>query len=195
MRTRLTWIFTAALLMVMLVSTSAWEDSMPLVAEILFAVSTLLIAVGVVGRLWCSLYIAGYKNKELITEGPYSLCRNPLYFCSLLGGIGIGLASETLTIPCIILVAFAAYYPLVIRREEKRMQLLHGESYAKYMLSVPRFFPRLGNLSEPETYVVKPIAFRRNIATAVWFVGLIGAIELVEALHELHVLPVLMSIY
>jgi protein-S-isoprenylcysteine O-methyltransferase Ste14 len=36
-------------------------------------------------RLWCSLYISGYKNSQLITSGPYSLCRNPLYFFSFVG--------------------------------------------------------------------------------------------------------------
>jgi hypothetical protein len=35
-----------------------------------------IAAVASLGRMWCSLYIAGSKDKELITNGPYSLCRN-----------------------------------------------------------------------------------------------------------------------
>ena len=38
----------------------------------------LLILTAIVGRAWCSLYIGGRKKSELVQEGPYSLCRNPL---------------------------------------------------------------------------------------------------------------------
>ena len=34
---------------------------------------------GLVIRIWCTFYIGNRKSKELITEGPYSICRNPLY--------------------------------------------------------------------------------------------------------------------
>src|SRR6476660_1715925 len=30
-------------------------------------------------RLWATGYVGGRKRRELVTEGPYSLCRNPLY--------------------------------------------------------------------------------------------------------------------
>ena len=39
--------------------------------------------VGIIGRIWSSLFIEGYKTKTLITKGPYSLMRNPLYFLVL----------------------------------------------------------------------------------------------------------------
>ncbi|GIS42766.1 MAG: hypothetical protein Ct9H90mP15_08060 [Candidatus Neomarinimicrobiota bacterium] len=31
-----------------------------------------------------SLYVEGFKTKKLITEGPYSMVRNPLYFFTVL---------------------------------------------------------------------------------------------------------------
>jgi protein-S-isoprenylcysteine O-methyltransferase Ste14 len=30
-------------------------------------------------RLWSTLYIGGRKRVVLVSDGPYSLCRNPLY--------------------------------------------------------------------------------------------------------------------
>lgn len=176
-------------------SSSKWEHTSPLVAAALFGLATVLVAIAALGRLWCSLYIAGYKTKSLVTDGPYSMCRNPLYFFSLLGAIGIGLATETLTIPLIILVAFAAYYPGVIRGEERTLKGRHGADFSTYIATVPRFFPKWRYPSEPETYVVKPIVFRRHIMSALWFIWLLGAVEVVEAFHESHFLPVIFEVY
>lgn len=194
MRIRASWLFAACLIALVVVSTSAWEDRAPMVAETLFAIATVLVAIAAVGRLWCSLYIAGYKKRTLIKEGPYSMCRNPLYFFSLIGGVGVGMATETMTIPVIIFVMFVLYYPRVIRKEEKVLRGLHGEEYDRYTLSVPRFFPRI-DLTEPHSYVVNPVVFRRHIFSAIWFVWILGIAEVVEALHEGHYIPALFSIY
>ena len=43
-----------------------------------------LVVFGSFGRIWASLYIEGNKTKNLITAGPFSMVRNPLYFFSLI---------------------------------------------------------------------------------------------------------------
>ena len=45
-------------------------------------VGFILILIGGFGRLWSSLYIEGNKNEKLISGGPYSMMRNPLYIFS-----------------------------------------------------------------------------------------------------------------
>ena len=45
----------------------------------------MLIIIAILGRSWCTLYIGGRKVRQLVTVGPYSLTRNPLYlFLSLI---------------------------------------------------------------------------------------------------------------
>lgn len=183
-----------ALCVLVLFSQSRWEGR-SLFSDILFVTGLVLIGVATVGRLWCSLYICGYKTGTLITEGPYSICRNPLYFFSLLGGMGVGFASETLTITGIIITAFLLYYPFVIRAEETRLRRTHGEEYENYVRKTPRFFPNISGLIEPEEYPVRPRVFRRAVFDALWFVWLAGILEFIEALHEYKAIEPVFRLY
>ena len=107
----------------------------------LFLAGCMLVAVATIGRLWCSLYIGGYKKKQLVTSGPYSLCRNPLYFFSSIGIIGVGFTTGTVTIPHLLAILFSLYYPFVIRFEEAILAPLHGDAFKDYVARVPRFWP------------------------------------------------------
>jgi protein-S-isoprenylcysteine O-methyltransferase Ste14 len=195
MRIRVSWLFLLAIVALYLSSSSAWETQCDAVAEMFFAVGLLLAGTGAIGRIWCSAYIAGYKNGSLVQEGPYSICRNPLYFFSFVGSIGVGLATETATIPLLVAIAFALYYPLVIRREEAYLLQLHGEAFSQYMQRVPRFFPSLSLLAEKEASTVHLVIFRKHLLSAAWFVWIPAFLECVEYLHEARIMPSYLSIY
>ena len=113
--------YVLVLVALVLSSASVWEAHSPLVCSSLFCLGIFLAGVGSLGRVWCSLYIGGRKTRTLVCDGPYSLCRNPLYFFSLLGVMGVGFASETLVVPGILVLGFAAYYPFVVRAEENKL--------------------------------------------------------------------------
>jgi protein-S-isoprenylcysteine O-methyltransferase Ste14 len=193
-RIALSWSVAVVLGTVLLFTGSEWEK-VPVLSTILFAAGCMLAGVASLGRLWCSLYISGHKNNTLVTVGPYSMCRNPLYFFSLVGAVGVGLATETLSVPLIAVVFFSLYYPVVIKSEEARLLRLHGEMFESYIRTTPSFFPRLSNLKEPEEYHVKPRIFRDNLFYALWFIWIIGILELIESLHEAGFLPVFFTIY
>lgn len=193
-RISLSWAVVIVLVPWLVVAGSKWEN-IPVLDTLLFTVGCTLAGIASLGRLWCSLYISGYKNNTLVMVGPYSLCRNPLYFFSLIGCLGVGLATETFSIPLILLLFFSAYYPRVIKSEEARLQALHKESFESYRRRTPAFFPSIAQFREPEEYWVKPRIFRRNLLDAVWFVWLIGIVELIESLHKEGIVPVLFTLY
>jgi len=81
------------------------------------------------------------KSKHrLITEGPYTRVRHPMY--TVLGLFSLGMAlvtANTLIIifAFIILVAF----PFVAKQEEQMLTDAFGEKYLEYMKRTRRFFP------------------------------------------------------
>jgi protein-S-isoprenylcysteine O-methyltransferase Ste14 len=178
--------FVALFFVAVLLSEPALEGT--LAATALFLAGLALVGVATVGRLWCSLYISGNKDTELVTVGPYSVTRNPLYFFSFIGFVGVGLATETLTFALVLGAFFAIVYPFVIADEERFLASHFGTAFADYCARTPRFVPRWSHYVEPQTWRVDTRLFRRTMRDVVWFVWLVALIELVEALHEHHVL-------
>jgi protein-S-isoprenylcysteine O-methyltransferase Ste14 len=195
LRIYLTRIFFGLLIVLLLISGGRFETESPIFCAVLFLGGCVLAGIASLGRLWCSLYIAGHKTKDLVVTGPYSICRNPLYFFSMLGGIGVGLATETVTIPIIIAVTFMLYYPYVIRFEEEKLRTVHSEQYEGYFKTTPQFWPRWSLLTEPEDYIVNPKLFKRHMFSALWFIWLIGILEVIEALREAGIMKTYFSIY
>jgi protein-S-isoprenylcysteine O-methyltransferase Ste14 len=120
---------------------SAW-DRLLAVSGLLF----LLMAMG--GRIWASAYIAGKKDLTLVTEGPYRLTRNPLYFFSLLGFVGAGLAFGSLALAGLFSLVFLLSHLPAIRGEEVKLRNLFGEDYEEYARSVPPIFPTVRSFRE-----------------------------------------------
>jgi steroid 5-alpha reductase family enzyme len=166
-----------------------------MVDPVLSMVGAVLIGFAVIGRMWCSLYISGYKSKMLITEGPYSISRNPLYFFSFLGAVGVGFATGTFTIPACIILAFAFYYPMVIKAEQKKLANLYGEAFSDYCKKTPVFFPSFKLLKEPEEYIVRPKIFRKALFEVLWFVLLLGVLEIQEGLDHAGLLLVIFKMF
>jgi len=174
---------------------SYWNTENETIAFSLFFIGTILVAVASLGRMWCSLYIAGYKDDRLVTEGPYSICRNPLYLFSMIGVVGIGCSTETITFPIVFTILFALYYPFVIKSEEKRLRQLFGAEFREYKKRVPAFFPKISTFVEPENYRVKPAVYRKHIFSALWFIWIIGILEVIEGMREIGLFKSLWSLY
>jgi hypothetical protein len=150
---------------------------------------------GAAGRAWATSYISGQKQKQLVRSGPYSLCRNPLYFFSMILGVGFGFCTETLTIPLLIAVVLAILYYFQIKREEKQLLALFGYDYDSYVATVPRFFPSFRHYSEPDEITISPRLLKNGLFGIAFLLILIGALELLEGLHQSGYLPVYYRIY
>ncbi len=133
------------------------------------------------GRVWTSAHIAGYKDKRLITFGPYSICRHPLYLFSLLGGLGIGLVTHSLIITAATMAVLGALHWYAIRDEERLLATLHAESFERYRERVPRLWPSWKNYESPPETVLNLRIFRKAFIDAGAFVFMYAAIHLLDA--------------
>ena len=164
------------------------ESKMAFVIE--FGGYVFLLA-GLTVRIWCTFYIGGRKSNELITIGPFSLCRNPLYIGTFLLSVGIGLCFENLLMLVLILLIIIPMHLVVVRMEETHLEKLFGEEYRKYKRKTPRFFPRISNYESPDTVFVSVLAIRRITIDTI-AVLLIPEIEdFLEILHINGILPIL----
>lgn len=150
-----------------------------------------LLSAAAFGRLWCLIYIAGRKSQELQTSGPYSIVRNPLYVFSFLGAVGFGLAVENPLLAILLAAAFAVYYPMIVRLEERRLVAVFGPAFGDYCSRTPRWLPDFSRYCEPDSLVVHPAKIRRGILDAMWFLLAFLLWEAVEELRSLALLPIL----
>ena len=154
----------------------------------------LMVAIAVLGRIWSSMYICGYKNRQIIDQGPYAAVRNPLYLFSFIGVVGIALSSRNIMFMGLILTLFFLYYPMVIINEERRLAQFRGEAFENYKRKTPRFLPKISNYRQPEAYQVNVDAFTRSFLDGIWFfLGYIG-IEIVKIGHQTGIIPVLFDL-
>src|SRR6266850_4205956 len=86
-------------------------------------------AIGLIG-LWLRAYAAGYlhKQEKLTVTGPYAYTRNPLYLGSAILALGAGIATRSWISIAILIVYFAVFYSIVMRREANELHLRHGTS-------------------------------------------------------------------
>lgn len=100
-----------------------------------------IMMLGMFFRAWSSGYIN--KDKELATEGPYSLTRNPLYFGNLLLGAGIAIASSNWITYLICAVYYFSFFTFLIAIERKRMKSRFGTQYEDWAKQSNLFFPKI----------------------------------------------------
>jgi protein-S-isoprenylcysteine O-methyltransferase Ste14 len=154
----------------------------------------ILAAIGL--RLWCTLYIGDRKSAQLVTDGPYSLCRNPLYTASILGAVGVGLQTGMYTFGLIAGVLCWAIFAVVVRREEAFLASRFGETYRLYCARTPRFLPRPGLWRETAaSYEFTSASLWRTLRDGSVFLLALPLTEVVEELHELGYLPAIFSLY
>jgi protein-S-isoprenylcysteine O-methyltransferase Ste14 len=153
-----------------------------------------LLTICSVGRLWSLLYISGYKKRELITEGPYSVVQHPLYVFSLIGAIGIGLASENILVLAVLVIFYLLYYPLTIFVEEKKLTEKFGQAYLDYVKCTPRFLPKLSLYKRGAQYQINADIFVKSLANGMWFVWIFIILHFIETLQQNGFIPVILKV-
>ena len=127
--------FVFAVLATPLVSRNSWAD----VAINVAAWVTFVAGAGF--RFWATLYIGGRKNDVAVAEGPYSLCRHPLYLGSLLLALSAGLFLKSVVFATALALLTVLYMQGTVRVEEESLKERLGEPYREYCRRVNRFWP------------------------------------------------------
>ena len=106
------------------------------------SVGWVLLLAGTAVRFWATLYLGGHKGHCLISEGPYSVCRNPLYLGTFLITLSIAAFVQSPVFALGITLALLAYLPPTVAFEESQLRERLGPDYVEYCRRVPRFWPR-----------------------------------------------------
>ena len=150
-----------------------------------------LIAICIVGRTWSSLYIGGRKIVDLVTIGPYSIVRNPLYFFSVIGAAGIGAQAGNITVTLACTCIGFLVFSIVAQQEERLLLKRHRQSYVAYLRRVPRFFPDPSLWRDEPTLTVRQTRVYMTFADALLFLLAVPVADACEYLQSTGVFPVL----
>jgi len=124
--------------------------------ELLFdAAAWVVFVAGITFRAWATLYVGSRKFKTLVDQGPYSVCRNPLYVGTFLMALGSALFLKSPLFVAAVVLVIVLYAIATVPTEEKALLAQHGEPYAEYLRRVPRFWPKFSLLTTPESVEVK----------------------------------------
>lgn len=106
-------------------------------------------------RIW-SVSFAGSETRTtsgvggtyLVTQGPYSVVRNPLYIGNIMLYVGIGIMSMSFFpyLQIFALMFFIFQYYCIILAEEEFLEVKFGNIFSLYKNSVNRFLPSFKKL-------------------------------------------------
>lgn len=154
----------------------------------------MLILIGIFGRLWSTLYIGGRKSVEVVTVGPYSVTRNPLYLFSAVAAAGVGAQTGSLWVAGALALLCALAFQVVIRREERYLLGRLGTAYSDYLQLVPRFVPNPFIYRDNPVVCFEPRLLRRTLVDGLVFFVSIPFFEALEWGQQTGTLPVLLNL-
>ncbi len=143
----------------------------------------ILLIFGCFGRIWASLYIEGNKTKNLITNGPFMMVRNPLYFFSLMILIGFCFALKSLFLPIGLILIFIVFHVPTIANEERKLRNIHGELFDDYVRSTPRLIPNIFKYKKPITSDRVNIKIKRINGVLLEVIGYIFTYTFIDLLY------------
>ncbi len=162
-RTRL-YVFPLACLLVFLPGPRMLQDDLVAAAiGLLVALAGQVVRAGTIGLVYI---IRGGRNRQvyaedLVTEGVFGHCRNPMYVGNLLILSGMAITSNCWTTVLVAIPVTAFIYRAIVAAEEDFLRRKFGAAFDEYCRKVPRFVPRLAGVRE--TFASMQFRWRRVI--------------------------------
>lgn len=96
--------------------------------------------------------VRGGKDKkvyaeQLVTEGLFNHCRNPLYVGNILMLLGVGILSNSLLFVFVVMPIFMFIYQAIVLAEENFLRNKFGEAFNQYCHRVNRWIPNFKGLT------------------------------------------------
>lgn len=123
------------------------------------------------------------EGKKLVKDGPYLLMRHPMYFGTLLIGMGIVFVALELWILILFMAVFLFIYLPQIKKEEKILSQGFDGEYDDYCKAVPGYFPRM-NVDIRGSLLLKPAWFKKELLSFVIVLGAILGVEIWEDIRD-----------
>lgn len=130
----------------------------------------LLFCAGASFRWWGAIYIGGRKDNQVVSHGPYSVVRHPLYFGTFLITLSMAVFLQSITMIVAVVLATFVYLGITLPREERRLVEIHGDAYRNYMKRVPRFWPNWSLYYAPAVMELRLTGLAAEIRRAVRWV-------------------------
>ncbi len=124
-----------------------WSSYSP--TELNITLGIIFVVLGELGRIWCVSYAGGITRtrtgdlNQLITSGPFSLVRNPIYISNIMM---YSASAFLLGVPALVpwaIIYFVLEYTFIIAYEEALLIKVFGDEYIQYTDKVNRWLPRL----------------------------------------------------
>lgn len=121
-------------------------------------VGSFLICFGELFRFYSVSFIGGISRtrseslgEQLVTKGPFSWMRNPLYVGNFFITFGVSFFSGKLWYSILTVLLFCFQYYFIVEFEEKLLEKKFGETYREYKTRVPAWIPnQLPSLEDME---------------------------------------------
>ncbi len=156
-------------------------------------IGALFIVIGEFLRVWAVGYAGASTRartlgaaRDLVTTGPYSYVRNPLYLGNFLLSLGVCLLSNVYWLVAVLVVGYFCQYLPIIALEEAYLLESCGSLYRTYRKQVPRFVPKFRPYPEPSdhdfSFARALKSEKRTLTAIVCVVGLIFARQAISVL-------------
>jgi protein-S-isoprenylcysteine O-methyltransferase Ste14 len=176
-------------LLLALVAISERRFAAGLVGEALQLAGLACVACAALGRIWTSVFIAGFKDQVLVRSGPYAVVRHPLYALSMLAMLGLGLTTGSMAITLALLVVFGAIYAAAALDEDRYLRELHGIAHERFEREVRAVLPRWSAYMVPDSLETRPSVLWKAFLDAGSLLGFYGLLRVADALQQQGVTP------
>lgn len=182
--------FSALILSILLANFVFPQKGRGLLDKFIDSIGIGIILLGFLFRIAARGYKAEKSNngRNLVTDGPYSLMRHPMYFGTLLIGLGIiSILLEWWAFFLFLFVFLLIYVPQ-IKKEEGHLSKRFEHEYRRYLETTPKYFPNLIGLFKIDLkgyLFFKRPWLRKELPSLIGVLGVIIALKTWECLRLL----------